>query len=314
MSHRHDSRRFKNPVGRCVFEKRTVQGAYFALAAYSFWGFVPIYFKTIDHVNVLEIICHRIIWSVVLLLAILAVQKDLHTLRITRNQLLILAGTALLLFGNWLVFIYGILSNNIVETSLGYFINPLVSVFLGMIFLKESLRPLQWVAIAIAGTGIAFQLIFFGAIPWIALTLAFSFGFYGLLRKNLNFPSITGLTIENLTLLPIALGGFIWLHQNGGLSFGSINVETNVLLMLGGFVTSFPLLCFAAAVTRLSLTAAGMFQYLAPSLSLLIAIIIYDEPFELDRIITFVCIWCALAIFTVEAVHYHGRISKQLKD
>lgn len=295
-----------------MFDKRTIQGAYFALAAYSFWGFVPIYFKSIEHVNVIEIISHRIIWSVVLLLAILAIKQELKTLRVSRSQLLTLGGTALLLAGNWVVFIYGILSNNIVETSLGYFINPLVSVFLGMIFLKESLRPLQWVAIAIAGAGIAFQLIFFGAVPWIALTLAFSFGFYGLLRKRLNFPSIAGLAIENLMLLPVALAGFIWVHQTNGLSFGSINMETNVLLMLGGFVTSFPLLCFAAAVTRLSLTAAGMFQYLAPSLSLLIAVAVYHEPFELDRIITFVCIWCALLIFTVEALHYHGRISKQL--
>jgi len=295
-----------------VFEKKTIQGAYFALAAYSVWGFAPVYFKLIDHVNLLEIICHRIIWSSVLLLAILAIKKDLGTLRITRNQLFVLVGTALLLFGNWLVFIYGILNNNIVETSLGYFINPLVSVFLGMIFLKESPRPLQWVAISIAGAGIAFQLIFFGAIPWIALTLAFSFGFYGLLRKNLNFPSITGLTIENLTLLPLAIVMIIWLHYNTGLSFGSVNTQTNVLLMLGGVVTSFPLLCFAAAVTRLSLTAAGMFQYLAPSLSLIIAVVVYDEPFELDRIITFICIWTALVIFTVEAFHHHGRISRQL--
>ena len=295
-----------------MFEKKTIQGAYFALAAYSVWGFAPVYFKLIDHVNLLEIICHRIIWSSVLLLAILAIKKDLGTLRITRNQLFVLVGTALLLFGNWLVFIYGILNNNIVETSLGYFINPLVSVFLGMIFLKESPRPLQWVAISIAGAGIAFQLIFFGAIPWIALTLAFSFGFYGLLRKNLNFPSITGLTIENLTLLPLAIVMIIWLHYNTGLSFGSVNTQTNVLLMLGGVVTSFPLLCFAAAVTRLSLTAAGMFQYLAPSLSLIIAVVVYDEPFELDRIITFICIWTALVIFTVEAFHHHGRISRQL--
>lgn len=295
-----------------MFDKKTIQGAYFALAAYSFWGFVPIYFKSIEHVNIFEIISHRIIWSVVLLLAILAVKKELQTLRVSRKQLLTLGGTALLLAGNWVVFIYGILSNNIVETSLGYFINPLVSVFLGMIFLQETLRPLQWVAIAIAGAGIAFQLIFFGAVPWIALTLAFSFGFYGLLRKNLNFPSITGLAIENLMLLPIALAGIIWVHQSIGLSFGSVNMQTNVLLVLGGFVTSFPLLCFAAAVTRLSLTAAGMFQYLAPSLSLLIAVVVYNEPFALDRIITFVCIWCALIIFTVEALHHHGRISKQL--
>lgn len=294
-----------------MFEKKTIQGAYFAIAAYSFWGFVPIYFKSIEHVNVIEIISHRVIWSVALLFIILAVKKELPTLRVTGHQLMLLGTTALLLSINWLVFIYGILSNNIIETSLGYFINPLVSVFLGMIFLKETLRPLQWVAIAIAATGIIFQLVFFGAVPWIALTLAFSFGFYGLIRKNLNLPSIPGLMIENLILLPMAFIAIYWVHQSEGLSFGTINIETNILLMLGGFVTSFPLLCFAAAVTRLSLTAAGMFQYLAPSLSLIVAIVIYDEPFTLDRIITFLCIWIALIIFTLEAFNYHGRISKR---
>jgi chloramphenicol-sensitive protein RarD len=222
-----------------------------------------------------------------------------------------LAVTSLLLCVNWLIFIYAILSNNIVETSLGDFINPLVSVLLGMIFLHERLRPLQWIAVSIAAAGIAYQLAFFGKVPVIALALAFSFGIYGLVRKNLALPSVTGLMLETLFVCPLALGYLGWLRFNGSLQFASVDLTTDLLLMAGGFVTSFPLLCFAAAVTRLSLTAAGMFQYMAPSISLVIAVWLYDEPFGIERLITFVCIWVALLIFSAETLHFHRRLSRQ---
>jgi chloramphenicol-sensitive protein RarD len=290
-----------------MFNQRTLHGAYFALSAYLFWGVVPIYFKWMDHVSPWEIVCHRIIWSLVLLLAILFFTNQLGALKVEARVIKRLFLTATLLSVNWLVFIYAILNNNIVETSLGYFINPLVSVFLGMIFLSERLRPLQWAAVVIASSGILYQLIYFGAIPWVALTLAFSFGFYGLFRKNLNLPSVVGLTLETIVVLPFAIGGLLWLSSTAGLSFGAVDRQTDVLLIFGGVVTSFPLLCFAAAVTRLSLTAAGMFQYIAPSLSLVIAIAMYNEPFGLDRMITFGCIWVALVIFTAETFYHHRK-------
>ena len=289
-----------------MFNQRTLHGAYFALSAYLFWGVVPIYFKWIDHISPWEIVCHRVIWSVVLLLAILFFTNQLGALKVEARVIKRLLITATLLSVNWLVFIYAILNNNIVETSLGYFINPLVSVFLGMIFLSERLRPLQWIAVIIASSGILYQLIYFGAIPWVALTLAFSFGFYGLMRKNLNLPSVVGLTLETIVVLPFAIIGLLWLSNTAGLGFGAVDRQTDMLLMLGGVVTSFPLLCFAAAVTRLSLTAAGMFQYIAPSLSLVIAVLMYNEPFGVDRMITFGCIWVALVIFTAETF-YHPR-------
>ena len=296
-----------------MFDQRTMHGAYFALAAYGFWGVAPIYFKLLSHVSPVEILCHRVIWSVFLLLGILAYTGQLPVLRVTRRQLGLCLVTAILLSINWLIFIDAIISNNIVEASLGYFINPLVNVFLGMLFLREYLRPLQWIAISIAALGIGFQVFTLGALPWVSLALAFSFGFYGLIRKSLQLHPVGGLAIETLMMLPPALACLAWFYSQGAVSFAHVDRSTDVLLMLGGVVTSFPLLCFAAAVGRLSLTAAGMFQYLAPSLTLVIAVVIFNEAFGVERLITFACIWVALLIFSIEALHHHRRINLRLK-
>ncbi len=288
-------------------QAETIRGAYFALSAYAFWGLAPIYFKWVDHVSALEILSHRVIWALAMLVGILAYTGQLGALRIPLNRLPALLLTATLLSFNWLVFIYAVINDNITETSLGYFINPLVSVFLGMIFLGERLRPLQWLAILIALIGIMVQLLFYGQIPWLGLSLAFSFGFYGLVRKNLNMHPIAGLTIETLIVLPFAAGFLLWAGGRGNLNFGD-NWSVSLLLVLAGFVTSFPLLCFNAAVTRLSLAAMGMLQYVAPSMSLILAVFFYGEPFSAVQMVTFSCIWLALCIFTVEALHHHRRI------
>lgn len=295
-----------------MFEQRSVQGAYFALAAYTFWGLAPVFFKWLDHVSAPEILIQRVIWSVVLLLGILAYKGQLNELRIEKRKIAILFISASLLSVNWLIFIYAIINNNIVETSLGYFINPLVSVLLGMIFLGERLRGIQWIAIVITTGGIAYQLLFFDDVPWLALALAFSFGFYGLIRKNLQLHPVAGLALETLMVLPFALAGLIWLYQTGSMEFLAVDISTDLLLIASGFVTSFPLLCFAAAITRLSLTSAGMFQYIAPSLSLVIAVVIFNEPFGLDRQITFGCIWVALILFSIESLHFHRKLSQRL--
>lgn len=284
----------------------TRQGVYYALTAYIFWGVVPIYFKWVDHVSPWEILSHRVIWALILLLAILFWTKQLSELRVPLKWIPKLLVTSVLLAINWLVFIYAVVNNNIAETALGYFINPLVSVFLGVVILREYLRPLQWIAVAIAALGILGQLIMFGRVPWIALALAFSFGFYGLLRKNLGLHAIGGLAVETLLVVPFALAFLIWTGWQEKLAFGD-HMPTDLLLMLGGFVTSFPLLCFAAAVKRLSLTTLGMFQYVAPSISLVLAIFVYHEDFDPGRAITFICIWIALAIFTFEAWAEHRR-------
>ncbi|MCB1645680.1 MAG: EamA family transporter RarD, partial [Pseudomonadales bacterium] len=211
-----------------MFEQNTLKGAYFAVAAYGFWGIAPIYFKLLTRVNPLEILSHRVVWSVILLYGLLGLTGQFSTLKIGGRKLLILAGTALLLSTNWLIFIYAVVNDNIVEASLGYFINPLFSVFLGMVFLKESLRPLQWLAILIAGAGILLQLILFGEFPLLAIGLALTFGLYGLLRKNLSLPSAAGLALETTMVLPLALGFLAVQYHSDALSFGPADVSTSV--------------------------------------------------------------------------------------
>ena len=290
-----------------MFDRNTVVGAYFALAAYSIWGFAPLYFKTVAHVAPLEIIAHRVIWSVVLLLVILLLTQKFNLLKLPIKTLALLFVSANLLAVNWLIFVFAILNDQIVDTSLGYFMNPLVSVFLGMFFLGERLRSWQAIALALAFVGILIQLIFLGSVPLISLTLAFSFGFYGLLRKNLNLPSVSGLAIETLLVLPFAVIYLSWQYHQGDIAFGQINLSTDLLLMLGGVITSLPLLCFAAAVTRLSLTAVGIFQYLAPSLSLLIAVFYFHEPFTKVQLMSFGCVWAGIVVFTVESIQFHRK-------
>ena len=213
----------------------------------------------------------------------------------------------MLLACNWLIFVFAVLNDQIIDTSLGYFINPLVSVFLGIFFLGERLRPLQWLALSIAFLGVMIQLVVLGHLPLISLALAFSFGFYGLIRKNLNLPAVSGLALETLIILPFALGYLVWQQARGALAFSNLSLETDLLLVLGGVVTSLPLLFFAGAVTRLSLTTVGIFQYLAPSLTLLLAVFYFEEPFNRVQFATFFCVWVSIVIFTTESLGYHRK-------
>ena len=261
----------------------------------------------------LEILIHRVIWSVVLLLVILIYTRQVGLLRISVRQTGVLFCSSMLLSANWLIFIYAVTVGNIVEAALGYFINPLVSVLLAMLFLGERLRPLQLIALGLSGFGICIQLYGHGQVPLIALGLAFSFGFYGLIRKRLTMSAVAGLCLETMMALPFALLGLAYFYQTGQLIYG-LDVLTTILLSLGGLVTSFPLLCFAAAVNRLSLTALGMFQYIAPSLSLGLAVLVFDEAFGVSRAVTFGFIWCALIIFTVEAIFHQRRLTSRMPN
>ena len=290
-----------------MFDRQTRQGGYFALAAYCIWGVAPIYFKLVGHVQPLEIIAHRVTWSAILLMAVLALSGKLGELRLPLKSLGWLLLSAMLLACNWLIFVFAVLNDQIIDTSLGYFINPLVSVFLGIFFLGERLRPLQWLALSIAFLGVMIQLVVLGHLPLISLALAFSFGFYGLIRKNLNLPAVSGLALETLIILPFALGYLVWQQAQGALAFSNLSLETDLLLVLGGVVTSLPLLFFAGAVTRLSLTTVGIFQYLAPSLTLLLAVFYFEEPFNRVQFATFFCVWVSIVIFTTEAVGYHRK-------
>jgi len=277
------------------------------LAAYCIWGVAPIYFKLVGHVQPLEIIAHRVTWSAILLMAVLALSGKLGELRLPLKSLGWLLLSAMLLACNWLIFVFAVLNDQIIDTSLGYFINPLVSVFLGIFFLGERLRPLQWLALSIAFLGVMIQLVVLGHLPLISLALAFSFGFYGLIRKNLNLPAVSGLALETLIILPFALGYLVWQQAQGALAFSNLSLETDLLLVLGGVVTSLPLLFFAGAVTRLSLTTVGIFQYLAPSLTLLLAVLYFEEPFNRVQFATFFCVWVSIVIFTTESLGYHRK-------
>ena len=290
-----------------MFDRQTRQGGYFALAAYCIWGVAPIYFKLVGHVQPLEIIAHRVTWSAILLMAVLALSGKLGELRLPLKSLGWLLLSAMLLACNWLIFVFAVLNDQIIDTSLGYFINPLVSVFLGIFFLGERLRPLQWLALSIAFLGVMIQLVVLGHLPLISLALAFSFGFYGLIRKNLNLPAVSGLALETLIILPFALGYLMWQQAQGALAFSNLSLETDLLLVLGGVVTSLPLLFFAGAVTRLSLTTVGIFQYLAPSLTLLLAVFYFEEPFNRVQFATFFCVWVSIVIFTTESLGYHRK-------
>ncbi|GGK53964.1 EamA family transporter RarD [Amphritea balenae] len=281
------------------------KGILFALAAYGMWGLVPIYFKAVDHVSPFEVVAHRVLWSVAFLaIFIVATGRWQEFTRYLKQHRLVagLLLSAIIISLNWLVFIWAVGQGRILEAALGYFINPLISVLLGMIFLSERLRRIQWLAIILAAIGVGYQLVLLGSLPWVALVLAFSFGFYGLLRKRLTVDPFSGLLIETLLLSPIALAYLFWLAQQNALQFQFTTDATTLLLIASGLVTSLPLICFAAGARRLTLTLNGLLQYIAPSIAFLLAVFIYNEPLDGNKLITFSFIWVGLIFFTLESL------------
>ena len=280
------------------------KGLLFAVGAYGIWGIAPIYFVWVGFAGPFEILANRIVWAIPLLLLMLGLTKQWAGVwRLTRVQLAILVATAVALSINWLTFIWAIQAEKIAEASLGYYINPLFNVMLGWLFLQERMRPLQWLAIGVAAFGIATELVVQASVPWLGLTLAMSFGIYGLLRKKVNLPAVVGLFIETLLVLPIALGYLILLY----LDQGTRTFVDGASLALGGVITVIPLVFFAAAATRLPLTTLGFVQYLAPSCALLLAIFLYDESVPAIRWFTFSMIWLAVVIFSVENVYQYRK-------
>ena len=281
-------------------------GGLYALAAMTIWGIAPVYFVAVGFAQPIEVLAHRIFWSVPLLCLIVSLVRDWPTvIRLSAKEYLYLFASAMCLAVNWLAFIIAISEEKIVETSLGYFINPLVSIFLGWIFLREHLTRLQWCAVLVAIAGIAWELYIDKLIPVYGLSLAISFGIYGLLRKQVNLPAATGLLVECCFLLPLALLYVLFCSQES-------EIRTQIefgLLMFGGVMTVIPLLFFTAATTRLPLVVLGVFQYLAPSLSLIIAILAYDELVSSSRWTTLWCVWMALVIFSVDGFYrfYQSR-------
>jgi chloramphenicol-sensitive protein RarD len=290
-------------------DKSIKAGVIFALAAYSMWGVAPMYFKLLTSVPALEIVMHRIRWSALVLCVLLFFRRKFSQVRIAIKNpkiLKILLISGLLLAVNWLLFIWAVNNNHLLDASLGYFINPLFNVLLARLFLQERLTRLQLLAVFVAVTGVAILIISYGQIPWIALTLAISFSVYGLLRKKVSVDSMPGLLIESCMMLPFAL--LYWLivdTSSGNMLVNSLDL--NIILLLAGAVTTAPLLCFTAAARRLRYTTLGFFQYIGPSIMFLLAVMYYQEPLDSARVVTFVFVWSALLIYVYDSLRAYRK-------
>ncbi len=281
------------------------KGILYAAGAYLLWGLLPLYWKALHNVPSSQIVAHRLVWSLVFVGLVLTARRNWGWLGKAIRQprvLLIFALSGALLTVNWLVYIWGVNAGFIVETSLGYFINPLVNVLLGYVFLKERLRPLQWGALAVALAGVLYLTFSYGAFPWIALTLAFSFGFYGLIRKTAALNSAEGLFVETAVLFLPALGFLLFHELRGTGVLGHVDATTTLLLIGAGAATSIPLILFAAGARRVTLTSLGLLQYIAPTMQFLIGVLIYGEPFGMGRVVGFGLIWLALVLYTAESL------------
>lgn len=290
-------------------QQRSRQGGILAVLAYTMWGIAPIYFKALDNVPALEILSHRVIWSFVFLAILLHIGRSWHsvvTVLKNKKRLGLLALTGVLVGVNWLIFIWAVNADHMLDASLGYYINPLLNVLMGMIFLGERLRKLQWFAVSLATIGVIVQLVVFGSVPVVAIALAFSFGFYGLLRKKINMEAQTGLFIETMVMLPAAAIYVLFIADSATSDLSSNTLTLNLLLLAAGIVTTLPLLCFTGAATRIKLSTLGFFQYIGPSLMFLLAVLVYGEAFTLDKAVTFGFIWSALVVFSFDGIR-NGR-------
>ncbi|USE70394.1 protein RarD [Pseudoalteromonas maricaloris] len=280
------------------------KGHLLAVLAFFMWGLAPIYFKQLVHVDAIEILIHRVVWSVFFIALIVLARQQWPKIKVilaNPKLLAMLTLTALLLGFNWGLFIWSVNNGFMLDASLGYYINPLLNVLLGMLFLSERLRTAQKFAVLLAIVGVVLQLISFGSFPVIAFSLAGSFAIYGLLRKTLAVESLPGLLVEALILTPIALAYWWWVEPSATSNLWNNDWYTNTLLISAGVVTTLPLLCFTAAAKRIPYTTLGFFQYIGPSLMFILAVLFYGEAFDAERAITFAFIWGALVMFSFDS-------------
>lgn len=288
-------------------------GLLYALLAFGTWGLFPLYFRFIATVPPLEVVLHRSVWSLLLVLGVLAWQRRWAWLGETLRQpkrVALFTVSALLLACNWLVYVLAVQTGHVAEASLGYFINPLVNVLLGVLVLRERLRPLQWLAVAVAAGGVLWLTWQAGRLPWIALVLAGSFGLYGLMRKTASLGALEGLALENLLLAPLAVPALLWwsFARDGVLVTGPASQIG--WLLLSGPLTALPLLFFAGAARRLKLATLGLVQYIAPTLQLMLAVWVFHEPFDSRRLLGFVMIWSALALVSADALGWRPGVRR----
>jgi len=281
------------------------RGYLYGLTAYVLWGFFPIYFKLLAPSPPLEILAHRVIWSVLFIGVVLLVARNRSFLgRILRDRRLLggITLAAVLIGVNWATYIYGVNSSRVVETALGYFITPLLVVLLGVTVQRERLRLWQWIAVGVGGLAVAVLTVDYGHLPYIALTLAASFGSYSLIKKRLSLPPAEGLFVESAVLAVPALGYLSWLNATGGAEFGHVSAGHTVLMLLSGVATAVPLLLFAGAANRVPLVGIGILQYVAPILQLACGVLLFHEPMPPARLAGFGLVWLALIIFTVDGL------------
>lgn len=293
------------------------RGFALGVAAYLLWGLFPLYWPLLEPAGAVEILAHRIAWSVLTMLVVVIASRRLPHLRrlfLRHRARNLLTVAAVVIAVNWGTYIYGVNNHRVVETSLGYFINPLVTVLMGVLILRERLRRWQWAALAIASAAVVGLAIEYGHPPWIALTLAFSFGTYGLAKKQAGVDAVESLTFETLVLFPLALGYLFWLGGSGDSHFTGHGAAHMLLLASTGVITAVPLLCFGAAAIRVPMTTLGLLQYLAPILQFLLGVTLLDEHMSAMRWVGFGLVWVALVIFTVDAGQYRRRQARLVAE
>jgi chloramphenicol-sensitive protein RarD len=298
-------------------QQESLSGVAYASAAFFIWGLSPIYWKVLHNIPALEIIMHRTIWSFVFLLIILVFLRHGNEFTAAvkkRRTFLVLIPTTILLAFNWFIYIWAVNNEHILQASLGYFITPLVNVLLGMIFLRERLRPLQTVSLVLAGIGVLYLAVYYGKFPWIALSLAFAFGFYGLIRKVAPVSALVGLSLEILFLSGPALAYLIFLDSKDAGALFHIGIKMDLFLMGTAFLTAFPLLLFTLGTRRLNLSTVGFLQYIAPSCMFLLGVFLYNEPISRAQTMTFVLIWAALCLYSTDSVRYYRRVKNPVNS
>ncbi|GED53419.1 MULTISPECIES: EamA family transporter RarD [Brevibacillus] len=285
------------------------QGVLYAIGAYFMWGMLPLYWKVFEKMGAWEILAHRIIWSAVFVVALLFVTKKLRYLKSSVTEAktwIALVLSSLIISGNWLIYIWAVNIGHVMETSLGYYINPLLSVLFGVLFLKERMRLGQWIAIVLAAIGVSVMTFHYGKVPWVAILLALTFALYGLAKKTVKLEPMMSLAWETLFVAPIALAYVLALQVNGQETALSLEAWQIVLLTLAGVATALPLYWFAQAAKRLPLSMVGFVQYLSPTITLLMAIFLFHEPFTQTHLISFGFIWSALVVFTISSLRSKG--------
>ena len=288
-------------------------GLWFALTAYGLWGMMPLYFRAVSQISPKELLTHRIVWSVAFLAIILTLTRRweslFHSLGNARTRLILGLSTILIAI-NWFVFIYGVAIGQIVQNSLGYFINPLFNILIGVFFFRERLRPVQWIGLGLASCGLIYLILSMGKVPWIAIILASSFAGYGVIRKIAPVDSLVGLTVETLYLLPFSALLLLWWGRQGLLGFMTHGWLVDLGLIASGVVTAVPLLCFGAAARRLPLSTLGFIQYLSPTLQFLLAVLYFGEPFQHAQKVCFGLIWTALLLVTLDSLRKRNPVPR----